>query len=107
MEPPAYKDGADPAALEKKIASGDEANVSGDELRDDLVSVQSGEDILGRQDMDPVMNMKMHLVNNVGGPSLLQSICRTCRTGPFLCPFPTRAKPVATTAKKKKKKKNY
>lgn len=96
MEPPAYKDGADPAALEKKIASGDEANVSGDELRDDLVSVQSGEDILGRQDMDPVMNMKMHLVNNVSGPGLSHSIChtanicRTCRTGPLLCLFSAR-----------------
>jgi hypothetical protein len=28
-------------------------------------SLRSGEDILALQDVDPVLNMKMHLVNNV------------------------------------------
>lgn len=31
----------------------------------DASSLKGGEDILGLQDLDPVMNMKMHLVNNV------------------------------------------
>lgn len=28
-------------------------------------SISGGSDVLGLQDMDPVLNMKMHLVNNV------------------------------------------
>ena len=28
-------------------------------------SIAEGEDILGRQDVDPALNAKMHLVNNV------------------------------------------
>lgn len=28
-------------------------------------SLKGGEDILGLQDLDPALNMKMHLVNNV------------------------------------------
>lgn len=66
---PTYKD-ADPAGLEKKVASHDDGIISSD----DLGSVHSGEDILGLQDMDPALNMKMHLVNNVSRP-------KSCRIG--------------------------
>lgn len=31
----------------------------------EVVSLRSGEDVLALQDVDPVLNMKMHLVNNV------------------------------------------
>lgn len=57
---PPYKE-TDPAGLERKIASGEDGLASSDEIG----SVHSGEDILGMQDMDPALNMKMHLVNNV------------------------------------------
>lgn len=63
MEPPSYKDG-DAAALEKKIAAED-GHASGDSLRADDASIRTGEDVLGLQDTDPALNMKMHLVNNV------------------------------------------
>ncbi len=60
---PPYKE-SDPAGLEKKIASGEDGHAS-----DDLGSIHSGEDILGMQDMDPALNKKMHLVNNVSRES--------------------------------------
>ena len=31
----------------------------------DSPSLAEGEDVLGRQDLDPALNAKMHLVNNV------------------------------------------
>lgn len=46
---------------EKKGAEGE----SGFPAREDASSVHSGEDILSMQDLDPALNMKMHLVNNV------------------------------------------
>jgi hypothetical protein len=38
---------------------------SGDVGNADHASTMSTSDVLGLQDMDPVLNMKMHLVNNV------------------------------------------
>lgn len=32
---------------------------------DDRVSLTSGQDVLALEDLDPALNMKMHLVNNV------------------------------------------
>lgn len=32
------------------------------------LSLAEGEDVLGRQDLDPALNAKMHLVNNVRTP---------------------------------------
>ncbi|KAJ6783628.1 hypothetical protein PWT90_04481 [Aphanocladium album] len=58
-QPPEYKDGA-AADLEKKVASGEDGHISSDEIG----SVHGGEDILGLQDTDPALNLKMHLVNN-------------------------------------------
>jgi hypothetical protein len=62
-KPPSYNDGAEPASLEKKIGGGEELAP-----HDSLAgsgSMHSGEDILSMQDLDPALNMKMHLVNNV------------------------------------------
>lgn len=73
MDPPKYNDSA--AATEKKIAS-EEGQHSGDEVRDDTASLQSGEDILGMQDMDPALTMKMHLVNNVSYSPVSYDIVR-------------------------------
>ena len=35
------------------------------ELRDSSLDYGKGEDILGQQDIDPALNAKMHIVNNV------------------------------------------
>jgi hypothetical protein len=35
-------------------------------VRSDDIVTSGGEDILALQDLDPALNMKMHLVNNVG-----------------------------------------
>lgn len=53
--------------LEKRAGSdNDKGTVTPEEARyTDGVSTHSGEDILALQDLDPAMNMKMHLVNNV------------------------------------------
>lgn len=56
---PPYEE-TDSAGLETKIASGEDGHAF-----DDIGSIHSGEDILGMQDMDPALNKKMHLVNNV------------------------------------------
>lgn len=54
--PPAYDD-------EKSTAKG-ELGGAENALGDDI-SLSSGEDILNMEDLDPALNMKMHLVNNV------------------------------------------
>lgn len=63
----------DPDKEETKVGD-NEAGCSGllepHDLRNaDGSSLNSASDILALQDMDPVMNMKMHLVNNVSGAS--------------------------------------
>ena len=57
----------DPDVEEKKIGGPDPAGVLGSgDLRDgDLASLKDGKDVLALQDLDPALNMKMHLVNNV------------------------------------------
>lgn len=61
--PPSYKEGG-PGPLEKKIGGGEEALAYHDSAID-ATSTHSGEDVLALQDLDPALNMKMHLVNNV------------------------------------------
>ncbi len=61
--PPSYKDGG-PESLEKKVGSGEEPLAYHDSAMD-ANSTHSGEDVLALQDLDPALNMKMHLVNNV------------------------------------------
>lgn len=60
---------ADPAKLEKKVGEPykDDLLVPDDVRNADGSSLHAGEDILALQDLDPVLNMKMHLVNNVSG----------------------------------------
>lgn len=43
----------------------------------EVSSLQKGEDILGLQDLDPALNAKMHLVNNVSGKFCLPVGCWT------------------------------
>lgn len=48
-----------------------DVKLSGDKSRVPSASEESclkGEDVLGLQDLDPAMNRKMHLVNNVRHP---------------------------------------
>lgn len=63
----------DPAALEKNLSEGNrkEFMETEDVNAAELSSIRSGEDILGRQDLDPVLNRKMHLVNDVSSPSVV------------------------------------
>lgn len=58
---------ADPDTEDKKLDSNAQAGVleSGDVRNADGSSMTSGSDVLALQDVDPVLNMKMHLVNNV------------------------------------------
>lgn len=53
-------------AEEKKLGTGDHGGVfeSGD-VRNADGSSMTGSDVLALQDVDPVLNMKMHMVNNV------------------------------------------
>lgn len=89
--PPSYDD------KEKKLSKDDSAN--GGMLTDHDVetaegaSLKSSSDILALQDTDPVMNMKMHLVNNVSdGRRLLDSegvaCVRTTRAARASCVLP-------------------
>ncbi|OAQ80384.1 MFS transporter [Purpureocillium lilacinum] len=55
----------DPDKLEAKIGQPGDDDGSFQRARNpDGSSLRGGEDILGLQDLDPVLNMKMHLVNN-------------------------------------------
>lgn len=63
MEPPAYGNTTtdkklDPNGAESPPKPG--VGTFGDDA-----SLRSGQDILSLQDIDPALNMKMHLVNNV------------------------------------------
>lgn len=54
--------------MEKKHDSNDienESVIPGEVRYPDGSSIHSGEDVLALQDLDPAMNWKMHLVNNV------------------------------------------
>jgi hypothetical protein len=67
---------ADSPNLEKGVVESDGPG----ELRNaDGSSIKSGEDLLELQDLDPALNMKMHLVNNVGNT-------QSCTAGQ--CPAP-------------------
>ena len=59
----------DPAHLEKKVGEPyTDGHLVPDDVRNaDGSSLHAGEDILALQDLDPALNMKMHLVNNVSG----------------------------------------
>lgn len=50
----------DQAQAEKDLSDDNAARVE--------FTLGDGEDILALQDLDPALNMKMHLVNNVSGP---------------------------------------
>ncbi|KAL7783848.1 MFS general substrate transporter [Trichoderma ceciliae] len=55
----------DASSMEKNIESGnDHGPMFGDIKYADSSSLRRGEDILALQDLDPALNMKMHLVNN-------------------------------------------
>lgn len=65
--PPSH---SDPDLAEKKAGLGNEPRglLDANDIRSaDGSSIQRGEDLLDLQDLDPAMNMKMHLVNNVSG----------------------------------------
>ncbi|KND94228.1 putative MFS-type transporter PB1E7.08c [Tolypocladium ophioglossoides CBS 100239] len=69
MDPAASPDRSpalDPDKLERKIGqAGDSKLLVPDRVRNaDGSSLRGGEDILALQDLDPALNMKMHLVNN-------------------------------------------
>lgn len=57
----------DPDKLEREIGQPGDGGlpVPGDVRNADGSSLRGGEDILALQDLDPALNMKMHLVNNV------------------------------------------
>jgi hypothetical protein len=55
-----------PSDKETSFPKGDEKAALGEpDVSYDHASVGSGEDILALQDVDPALNAKMHLVNNV------------------------------------------
>ena len=56
--PPAYAEGDEKSKAKGELGGAENA------LGDDI-SLSSGQDILDMQDLDPALNMKMHLVNNV------------------------------------------
>lgn len=69
MEPPSYND-TKAAIADKNVVvepnGVDHEKIAGsDDLGPDVASVVSGQDVLQLQDVDPALNMKMHLVNNV------------------------------------------
>lgn len=54
------------SSFEKNLEGGADNGPMFGELRNaDGSSLRNGEDILALQDLDPALNMKMHLVNNV------------------------------------------
>lgn len=59
------KSAIDTSSMEKNVAGGNNDPMFGDLRNADGSSLRSGEDILSLQDLDPALNMKMHLVNNV------------------------------------------
>jgi hypothetical protein len=59
------KSAVDASSVEKKIEAGNSDPMLGELRNADGSSLRSGEDILSLQDLDPALNMKMHLVNNV------------------------------------------
>lgn len=59
------KSAIDTSSMEKNIDGGNNDPMFGDLRNADGSSLRSGEDILALQDLDPALNMKMHLVNNV------------------------------------------
>jgi hypothetical protein len=60
------KSAIDTSSMEKNLESGHaQEGIFGDVRNADGSSLRSGEDILHLQDLDPALNMKMHLVNNV------------------------------------------
>lgn len=62
------KSAIDASSMEKNLESGHhqtQDGIFGDVRNADGSSLRSGEDILALQDLDPALNMKMHLVNNV------------------------------------------
>ncbi|PON25999.1 hypothetical protein TGAM01_v204943 [Trichoderma gamsii] len=61
------KSAIDASSMEKNLESGHhqtQDGIFGDVRNADGSSLRSGEDILALQDLDPALNMKMHLVNN-------------------------------------------
>lgn len=65
MEPPSYAATAEKKAINDAHGLDNEKIAGSDDLAPDGASVMSGQDILQLQDVDPALNMKMHLVNNV------------------------------------------
>lgn len=59
------KSAIDTSSMEKNVTGGNNDPMFGDLRNADGSSLRSGEDILSLQDLDPALNMKMHLVNNV------------------------------------------
>lgn len=56
----------DPDTEEKKLGTGGQGGVlEADDVRNADGSSMTGSDVLALQDVDPVLNMKMHMVNNV------------------------------------------
>jgi hypothetical protein len=53
------------ATTEKGLKTDPENYVVHDGPRDASLDYGKGEDILGRQDIDPALNAKMHIVNDV------------------------------------------
>ena len=62
---------------EKDYAKGNEKTEVGD-LPPELVSIREGSDILSLQEIDPALNAKMHIVNNVRIPEAPLPPTRTC-----------------------------
>ncbi|KAM6482198.1 MFS general substrate transporter [Trichoderma sp. SZMC 28011] len=58
------KSAIDTSSMEKNVTGGNNDPMFGDLRNADGSSLRSGEDILSLQDLDPALNMKMHLVNN-------------------------------------------
>lgn len=56
----------DPDIEEKKLGTGDHDGVlESNDVRNADGSSVDGSDVLALQDVDPVLNLKMHMVNNV------------------------------------------
>lgn len=71
---------------DKKVLGSTSPDIEpGTELRNpDGSSIKGGEDVLALQDLDPALNMKMHLVNNVSDSGPLRRRPRELAT----CRFP-------------------
>lgn len=65
----------EPARLEQKISGSTKEGLRapGDVRNADGSSLHGSEDVLALQDLDPALNMKMHLVNNVSGGAVALS----------------------------------